>query len=138
MAEEFDPLDRLIVRNGKAVLPDGAKVSGKNVVYNGKLYDATTGVRVGTVESGADEKVRDDAAKRIDAVQKDPLGTLIPTINPLSMFGISTEDFHSIITRGGIILLGASITIIGVAMLISGTKTADLAKSLIPVAGKVL
>jgi hypothetical protein len=133
MAEE-DPLDRLIVRDGKAVVPAGGKLKGNNIEYQGKIYDATNGTLIGTVKDGVDEKKRQENADRIEAVKADPFGTM-PGI--WTFLGIDPDDAAEFFQRFGLILLGAAVVIIGVALVIAGSKAAQNVVGAIP-AGKLL
>lgn len=92
------------------------------ILYNGgsgnvyEAYDAVTGEKLDKA-TGIDNLID-------DVVKNNPISQISDFLQPESL------------TRAGLILLGSALAIAGFAMIISGTKAAQLATNLIP-AGRV-
>lgn len=104
--------------------------------YMGEIYQAATGVKIsnnGKMDYSKEttDKVSEEMTKQINESVNDA----VSQFNPLSAFGIDTADFHQIALRGGLILLGSALCIVGVVFLVSGTNAASIVSNIVP-AGK--
>lgn len=111
-ADAPDTIDPKHLPTGAKTLPVQARGVGW-YFYKGAYYKED-GTRVGNT-------LNEDITENIDQT--------VNQFNPLSVFGISATDTHTILIRGGLILLGGALAIAGFAMIISGTKAAQLVTS---------
>lgn len=119
------PPDKIDLKNP----PKGAfkEINGVNWVYMDTLYSGVTGNRVGS------KSIQDEAE---DIKNADPVTNPLDSLNLFGLFGFDAADGRAITVRFGLIVLGGALAIAGFAMIVSGTKAAQVATNLIP-AGRV-
>lgn len=114
--------------------PAEAKYTGLGTwEYMGEIYQAATGVKISN--NGKMDYSKETTDKVTEEMQKNVTDAITQQFNPLAAFGIDTADFHQIVLRTGLILLGSALCIIGIVFLVSGTNAASIVSNIVP-AGK--